>query len=89
MSADECRDNSFWELWDDGQLIRYGQEMTDDYGTLSFLEYARLMKRKSALQIVEWEEVKINYETGRPWDWFLWNFVNVDQPSFFSNQPTA
>ena len=53
------------------------------YGTLSFFEYACLVKQKSALRIVDPEEVKLNYETAVPWDWFLWYFENVE------SSPTA
>jgi len=77
VSADECRDNSFWELWD-GTLMRWGQRNVDgDYGFFSesFFEFARLVKRKSALRIVN--EVKYLKGTSTPWDWFLWDIENV------------
>merc|ERR1712212_1074776 len=76
-STDECRDNSFWELWD-GTLMRWGQRNVDsDYGFFSesFFEFARLVKRKSALKIVN--EVKYLKGTSTPWDWFLWDIENV------------
>merc|ERR1712212_552014 len=77
VSTDECRDNSFWELWD-GTLMRWGQRNVDsDYGFFSesFFEFARLVKRKSALKIVN--EVKYLKGTSTPWDWFLWDIENV------------
>merc|ERR1712212_221862 len=79
VSTDECRDNSFWELYD-GILSRWGQKKVDsDYGWFSesFFEYARLVKRKSALRIVDPDEVKYLKGTSTPWDWFLWDIENV------------
>merc|ERR1712212_6180 len=79
VSTDECRDNSFWELWD-GTLMRWGQRNVDsDYGWFSesFFEFARLVKRKSALRIVNPDEVKYIKGTETPWDWFLWDTENV------------
>merc|ERR1712212_1246440 len=43
----------------------------------SFYEFARLVKRKSALRIVDPDEVKYLKGTETPWDWFLWDIENV------------
>merc|ERR1712212_307896 len=79
VSADECRDNVFWELYD-GMLSCWGSKMVDsDYGFFSesFYEFARLVKRKPALRIVDPDEVKYLKGTETPWDWFLWDTENV------------
>ena len=79
VSTNECRDNSFWELYN-GMLSRWGSKFVDsDYGWFSesFYEFARLVKRKSAFQIVNPDEVKYRKGTETPWDWFLWDIENV------------
>ena len=79
VSVNECRDNSFWELYN-GMLSRWGSKFVDsDYGWFSesFYEFARLVKRKSAFQIVNPDEVKYRKGTETPWDWFLWDIENV------------